>query len=211
MATASQSLFNMTVATDNAGGNQGLLMPKLAYRFRVNFINFGTAGASAIDLTKQVIDVSRPQVSFGEISLPVYNSTIYLAGRHEWQSISCNFRDDASGTVAKIIGTQVQKQLDFVEQASAASGQDYKFQTNLQVLDGGNGLKVPNVLETWELYGCFLQAVNYNTLNYGTNDAVTISLTIRFDNAIQAPLTSGIGIDVGRTVGSIATGIGASL
>ena len=29
MATASQSLFNMTVASDNAGGNQGLLMPKL--------------------------------------------------------------------------------------------------------------------------------------------------------------------------------------
>jgi len=27
MATASQSLFNMTVASDNAGGNQGLLMP----------------------------------------------------------------------------------------------------------------------------------------------------------------------------------------
>ena len=42
MAIASQSLFNMTVASDNAGGNQGLLMPKLQYRFRVNFLNFGT-------------------------------------------------------------------------------------------------------------------------------------------------------------------------
>ena len=41
MATASNSLFNMTVASDNAGGNQGLLMPKLQYRFRVNFLNFG--------------------------------------------------------------------------------------------------------------------------------------------------------------------------
>ena len=54
MAAASQSLFNMTVASDNAGGNQGLLMPKLQYRFRVNFLNFGTS-ASTNELTKQVI------------------------------------------------------------------------------------------------------------------------------------------------------------
>ena len=211
MATASQSLYNMTVATDNAGGNQGLLMPKLAYRFRVNFINFGVSGTSAIDLTKQVVDVTRPQLTFTEIPLPVYNSTIYLAGRHDWQAITTTFRDDATGSVSKLLGAQVQKQLDFVEQASAASGQDYKFQVNIQSLDGGNGLKVPQVLETWELYGCFIQSVNYNQMAYGTNDAVTISVTIRYDNAIQAPLGSGIGTDVGRTLGSIATGIGASI
>ncbi len=209
MATASQSLYNMTVATDNAGNNQGLLMPKLAYRFRVNFINFGISGNNSVDLTKQIDDISRPQVSFSEINMPVYNSTIYLAGRHEWTALTCNLRDDASGSVAKIIGAQVQKQLDFVEQAGAVSGQDYKFQTNIQILDGGNGLKTPQVLETWECYGCFLQAVNYNQLAYGTNDAMTIQMTIRYDNAIQSPLTSGIGIDVGRTFGSIATGIGS--
>ena len=210
MATASQSLYNMTVATDNSGGSQGLLMPKLAYRFRVNFLNFGVT-KDTVDLTKQMIDISRPQISFGEISLPVYNSTIYLAGRHEWQALTMNLRDDASGRIAKLIGEQVQKQLDFVEQASAASGQDYKFQLNMQVLDGGNGTKAPVVLETWECYGCFVQSVNYQSLNYGTNDAVTIALTVRYDNAIQSPLTSGVGIDVGRTLGTIATGIGSSI
>ena len=56
--------------------------------------------------------------------------------------------------------------MDFVEQASAATGQDYKFQTNVEILDGGNGAVAPIVLETWELYGCFLQTANYNTLNY---------------------------------------------
>jgi hypothetical protein len=210
MATASQSLFNMTVASDNAGGNQGLLMPKLQYRFRVNFLNFG-ASPDGIELTKQVIDCQRPNVTFQEITMNVYNSTMYLAGRHQWQTLAINIRDDASGSVAKLIGQQMQKQMDFVEQASAASGQDYKFQTNIEILDGGNGAAAPGVLETWELYGCFLQAVNYNTLNYATNDAVTIALTLRFDNAIQSPLASGVGASVGRTVGSIATGIGGSL
>ena len=210
MATASQSLFNMTVASDNAGGNQGLLMPKLQFRFRVNFLNFG-ASASSIELTKQVIDCSRPNLSFAEITLPIYNSTMYLAGKHTWAPMNINVRDDASNTVSKLVGQQLQKQMDFVEQASAATGQDYKFQTNIEILDGGNGAATPIVLETWELYGCFLQTANYNTLNYATNEAVTIALTLRYDNAIQSPIGSGVGAAVGRTVGSIATGIGSSI
>ena len=54
MATASQSLFNMTVASDNAGGNQGLLMPKLKFRFRATFDNFGVSNPKT-ELTKQIV------------------------------------------------------------------------------------------------------------------------------------------------------------
>lgn len=198
MATASQSLFNMTVASDNAGGNQGLLMPKLQFRFRVNFLNFGVDTNSGLELTKQVMDVTRPQVQFDEITLDVYNSKMYLAGKHAWQPLTINIRDDASGLISRATGQQLQKQMDFVEQASAASGQDYKFQTNIEVLDGGNGALAPQVLETWELYGCYLSQANYNSLNYATSDAATVALTIRYDNAIQAPLSSGVGQFVGR-------------
>jgi len=208
MAVASQSLFNMTVASDNAGGNQGLLMPKLQYRFRVNFLNIGTS-ASSVELTKQVVDINRPQISFEEITLPVYNSTLYLAGRHSWTELTVNLRDDAQGSVSKIVGQQIQKQLDMVEQASAATGQDYKFQTNIEILDGGNGTAVPQVLETWECYGCYLKTANYGALNYGSNEVATIALTIRYDNAVQSPLTSGVGTSVGRILGGASvTGIG---
>lgn len=214
MAIASQSLFNMTVASDNAGGNQGLLMPKLQFRFRVNFLNFGVDANGGLQLTKQVMDCARPQVQFDEITLNVYNSTMYLAGKHKWQTLAINLRDDASGSVSKAVGQQLQKQLDFVEQASAATGQDYKFQTNIEILDGGNGALAPTVLETWELYGCFIQQANYQTLNYGTSDAVSIALTLRYDNAIQAPLGSGVGTNVGRAFNGstgIATGIGSAI
>jgi hypothetical protein len=210
MAVASQSLFNMTVAADNAGNNQGLLMPKLQYRFRVSFLNFGVDVSNGLNLTKQVIDCARPQVQFDEITLNLYNSRIYLAGKHAWQPLTINIRDDASGTVSRAVGQQLQKQLDFVEQASAVSGQDYKFQTNIEILDGGNGTAVPGVLETWELYGCFLQQANYQTLNYAQSAEVTIALTLRYDNAVQSPLTAGVGTSVGRAFGGeSATGIGA--
>lgn len=208
----------MTVASDNAGGNQGLLMPKLQYRFRVNFLNFGVDVDGGLSLTKQITECARPQVQFDEIEIPVYNSRMYIAGRHQWQPLSISIRDDASGSVSKAVGQQLQKQMDFVEQASAAAGQDYKFQTNIQILDGGNGAFAPTVLETWELYGCFLQSANYNTLAYGTNEPVTIALNLRYDNAIQSESGSlgnvGVGQNIGRIVTDranqgITTGIGA--
>ena len=208
MAIASQSLFNMSVGSDNTPSTAALLMPKLQFRFRALFLNFGVGGSTQ-ELTKQVIDIARPQVSFTEIPIEIYNSRLYLAGKHEWQTTTINLRDDAAGNVAKLVGQQLQKQMDFVEQASAATGQDYKFQINYEVLDGGNGTLTPTVLETWELYGCFLQTVNYNTLNYGTNEPVTISLTVRFDNAVNSPLSSGLGVAVGRALGGTTiTGLG---
>lgn len=209
MATASQSLFNMTVAADASSNNSGLLMPKLQYRFRALFLNFGVGG-STTELTKQVMDITRPQVQFDEVQLDVYNSRIYLAGKHAWQETTVNLRDDAAGNISKLVGQQLQKQMDFVEQASAATGQDYKFQINYEILDGGNGVATPNVLETWELYGCFIKTANYNNLDYKTSDPVTIQLSIRFDNAIQSPLASGVGTNVGRAFGGTAvTGIGS--
>ena len=209
MATASNSLFNMTVGADNTPSSQGLLMPKLQYRFRALFLNFGVGGATT-ELTKQVIDITRPQLTFAEIPIDIYNSKLYLAGKPEWSTTTVNLRDDAGGNVSRLVGQQIQKQMDFIEQASAATGQDYKFQINYEVLDGGNGTSVPNVLETWELYGCFIQVVNYNTNNYSTNEPMTISLTVRYDNAIQSPINSGLGTDFGRILGgTTVTGIGS--
>ena len=211
MAISSLTKLTVPLATNDSASAQGLLMPKLQYRFRVTLENFGVNTPST-ELTKQVIDVTRPSVSFGEITIPIYNSTMYLAGRHEWQPLTINVRDDASGNVAKLVGQQLQKQMDFVQQASAASGQDYKFQTNIEILDGGNGTSVPIVLETWQVYGCFLQAANYNNLAYGSNEVVTIQLSIRYDNALQTPeTTSGVGFTVTRGVAKgIVSGVGAT-
>jgi hypothetical protein len=182
-------------------------MPKLKYRFRVTFQNFGVS-TPVTELTKQVVDFSRPNVSFEDISLPIYNSTIKLAGKYSWQDITCNLRDDAAGNVSRLVGEQLQKQLDFAEMSSASSGIDYKFTTVFEVLDGGNGANTPIALETWEIYGCFLQGVNYGDMNYGSNEAAQIAMTIRFDNALQTPAGSGVGAMVGRSLGDVATGVG---
>jgi len=205
MAVSSLTRMTVPLASDQSSATQGLLMPKLKYRFRVVFENLGVS-TPRTELTKQVIDFTRPSVTFEEIPIEVYNSRMYLAGKHTWATTTANFRDDAGGHVSRLIGEQLQKQLDFMEQASASSGIDYKFTTRCEILDGGNGSSEPVVLETWEMYGCFITEANYGDLNYGSNEPVTIGMTMRFDNAIQTPIGSGVGATVGRTLGDVITG-----
>ena len=210
MATSSLTKMTVPLASDQSSSTQGLLMPKLKYRFRVSFQNFGVS-SPVTELTKQVIDFTRPNVTFDNIDVPIYNSTIKLAGKYTWADLTCNLRDDAGGNVSKLVGEQLQKQLDFAEMSSASAGIDYKFTTVFEVLDGGNGANTPVALETWEIYGCYLQGVNYGDANYGENTAMQIALTIRFDNALQNPAGGGgggVGISVGRSLGDVATGVG---
>ena len=214
MAVSSLSKMTVPLASDQSASTQGVLMPKLKYRFRVLFENFGAANNAApvTELTKQVIDFTRPTVTFAQIDLPIYNSTIKLAGKHSWNDITCNLRDDAGANVQKLVGEQLQKQLDFMEMASASAGIDYKFITKFEVLDGGNGAVAPVVLESWELYGCYLKEVNYNDANYASSEAMTIGLSITFDNANQV-VGGGVGSAgtlVGRA-GDVATGVTTGL
>jgi hypothetical protein len=205
MAVSSLTRMTVPLASDQSSSTQGLLMPKLKYRFRVVFEGLGIS-TPRTELTKQVISFARPEVTFEEIAVPIYNSTLKLAGKHSWGDIAVEMRDDAGGNVQKRVGEQLQKQMDFMEQASAAAGIDYKFTTRCEVLDGGNGNSTPVVLETWELYGCYLKGVNYNDLNYGTSEAVTITMTMSFDNALQTPIGSGVGATIGRITGDVITG-----
>lgn len=205
MSVSSLTKFTVPLDSDQSANSQGLLMPKLKYRFRASFENFGIS-TPRTELTKQVIDITRPSVSFEEIPIEIYNSRVYLTGKHTWEAITVNLRDDVNGSVTRLVGEQLQKQFDFMEQASASSGIDYKFITRFEMLDGGNGASSPNVLETWELYGCFIQNTAYGDMNYSSSEPATIALTIRFDNAVQTPLESGVGATVARTLGSVVTG-----
>lgn len=202
------SLLNMTVplASDQSATSQGLLMPKLKYRFRVTLENFGVTNPTT-ELTKQVVSAARPNVQFEDITLDVYNSKVRLVGKHTWQTLNMVIRDDAQGQVSRLIGEQLQKQMDFFEQSSAAAGTSYKFTSRIEMLDGGNGSYEPNVLETWEVYGCYLKSVDYGSLDYKESSAMEITLQIEYDNALQIPLnSSGVGISVGRAITALATG-----
>jgi hypothetical protein len=211
MAVASLTNFTVPLPTGSSATTQGLLMPKLKYRFRVNFIGFGVSTNNVVELTKQVVDAKRPTVKFNSQVIDIYNSKVYFQGKPEWDPLNITLRDDSTGAVSQMVGEQIQKQFDFQEQASASSGIDYKFQLQIEILDGGNGGNGPNVLESWSLYGCFLDQVDYGELNYNSQDPQTIALTVRFDNAEQSKAggqTAGVGFGatIAQNIGATITG-----
>ena len=89
MAISSLSRLTVPLDSNASSSSQGLLMPKLQYRFRVSLENFGVSTPTT-ELTKQVVDVTRPNVSFEQITLDVYNSKVFLAGKHTWEPITLN-------------------------------------------------------------------------------------------------------------------------
>lgn len=206
MAIASLNRFTVPLATNQSASTQGLLMPKLKYRFRAVFENFGVS-SDRVELTKQVASISRPNVNFNPFVIEAYNSKVNLVGKPSWEPVTVTLRDDAGGNVSKLVGEQIQKQFDFAEQASASSGIDYKFLLKFEMLDGGNGANQPNVLETWELYGAFVNQVNYGEMSYTESAPAEIVLTVTYDNAVQTPTGTGVGTAVGRTLGTLITGI----
>lgn len=184
MSIASLSKFTVPLASGQSSSTQGMLMPKLGYRFRIMFENFGVSG-STTELTKQVQKAARPNVDFTDQTIELYNTKVHYAGKPSWKAFTVTLRDDVTGAVSKLVGEQLQKQFDFMEQSSAASGGNYKFTMAIEMLDGGNGANNPIVLERWECYGCYVQAANYNALDYSTQTPQTIDLTIQPDNCIQ--------------------------
>lgn len=55
----------------------------------------------------------------------------------------------------------------------------YKKDLYLKMLDPGGA-----VCETWEMRGTWITGVDFGTLDYASADAMTCSLTLRFDKAI---------------------------
>lgn len=162
------------------GESQGTLMPKLQYRFRVNFINMG-AGDTKV-ATNNVVSVTRPNMTHDEVLVDTYNSRIYLAGKHTWEPVTIELRDDITSETSRLLDQQVAKQIDMANQSSPQAGVSYKFQIEIENLNGAN--PDPVVLDTWVLSGCYISNLTYNETNYASGgEYQSISVQIRYDNA----------------------------
>jgi len=176
--TETKSKFGVPI-TGQTGS--GILMPKLKYRFRVSLLNNFGGNAETKVLTQNVQSVKRPTIQVEDVIIDSYNSRSYLQGKHTWEPITITVRDDITNQVAKLVGAQVQRQLNHFQQSTPASGSDYKFDTQIEILDGVNA----GASEVWFLEGCFLTNVDYSDSDYSANDPVQVIMTVRYDNAIH--------------------------
>lgn len=172
--------FGVPLGGAQGGGRGGMLMPKTKQKFRVRVTQFGPVNGG-LELTQQVESVGRPSMQQQAQQVHSYNSIAYYGGKAEWQAITLTVRDDISNAVSRLVGHQMQKQMNFFQQTSPQAGSNYKFKMFIETLDGSNDA----MLEQWVLEGCFLESVNYEQFDYKTSDAMTIEMSVRYDNATQ--------------------------
>jgi hypothetical protein len=175
------------------GVNQGVLHPKQKYRFRVVWYNFGE-NFGLREMTANVMTCTRPKVTYEEVKLDSYNSVVWIQGKHSFDAIEIKLRDDITNSVITSVGAQVQKQMNHFEQTSAVAGINYKFAMEIHSLDG----TVNEELESWYLEGCFINVAQYGDGDYSSGDPQEVTLTIRFDNAVNL---AGPNTNEGMSVG----------
>ena len=178
----------------------GILMPKLKNKWRVMFQGIGDGSGLSSDLSMQAVTVTRPNLTFEQVKLDRYNSTAYVAGKHEWEPCNIVVQDDITGLASSIIQSQLEMQQELIGAsgpflATAATASAYKFGMKLDQLDGNE-----TVVEEWLLEGCWIAGSDYGELDYGASEVVTISLQIRFDHARQVIVQNGLGTAIGGTL-----------
>ena len=118
-----------------------------------------------------------PSVTFGEIVLDHINVKRKLKGKSMWNSISITIYD-------AIVPSAAQATMQWIRlHHESATGRDgyssqYKKDIKLQQLSG-----LGEVIEEWTLYGCYLQNVNFGSLDWSAEDVVTIEATLNYDYA----------------------------
>jgi len=184
------------------GVGTGILQPKQTNKWRVTFQNMG-AGADSQPISMQAVTVQRPTVQFAKVELHRYNSVSYIAGKHRWDPIEIVIEDDVTGSATAVLQAQLQNQQWLIGAegqwlAAAGEGSIYKFAAKIDMMDGND-----QVTESWTMEGCFLENVKYGDLDYGTSDAVKISITMSYDHARQ--LVGGYARGPGVATGGAGT------
>lgn len=186
------------------GAGSGILHPRLKNKFRITFLNLGqlVSGTNSRDLTMQVTTITLPSIQWSEIPIHRYNSTAYVAGKHEWQPIDITVEDDITGLAATVIKAQAETQqriigvdLDGRWLNTAATGSDYKFGGKIEQLDGDE-----TVVQTWILEGCWFVSINFGDRDYSASEAATIQMSLRFDHARTIESGTGFGTALGGQV-----------
>jgi len=153
--------------------------PKRGFKFLVRLAEMD-GGA-----TWYASKADKPKFSVSETPHKYINHTFYYPGKVEWETVTITLVDpaepDAAENTMKLLadaGYDVPKNAeDFNTIISKKSGVGALGKVTVEQIGSTSSDK----LETWELHNAWLQAVNFSSLDYESEELSTIELTIRFD------------------------------
>lgn len=121
---------------------------------------------------------SRPNITQKETEIPFLNTSTYVIGRYNWETITVTLRDPIGPSASQAIMEWVRLHSESVTGRQGYSA-GYKRDVELEMLDP-TGV----VVQKWILKNTMLTTANFGDLNYSTDELANITITLRFDYAI---------------------------
>ena len=121
---------------------------------------------------------NRPSITFEEVELNHMNVKRFVKGKGTWETLEFTMYDPVVPSGAQSIMEWVRLHHESVTGRDGYSD-FYKKDIDIQVLG-----PVGDIVETWKLKGAWIQAANFNDLDFSSSDPVEISVTLRYDYAI---------------------------
>lgn len=146
--------------------------PKRQNRFILRF-------PSSLGINEWFVEsTARPHIIINPVEIQFLNTSTFVAGRFNWQTLNVTFRDPIGPSAAQALMEWVRLHAESVTgRMGYAAG--YKKDIDLELLDP-TGV----VVEKWILYGTFLSDVNFNQLSYSQDGLATITATLRMDRCV---------------------------
>ena len=146
--------------------------PKRQNRFILRF-------PSSLGINEWFVEsTARPHIVINPTEIQFLNTSTFVAGRFNWQTIPVTFRDPIGPSAAQALMEWVRLHAESVTgRMGYAAG--YKKDLDLEMLDP-TGVAV----EKWILQGTFLTDVNFDSLGYSDDALATITATLRPDRCI---------------------------
>ncbi len=146
--------------------------PKRMNRFILRF-------PSSLGINEWFVEsAARPHITINPVEIPFLNTSTFVAGRFNWQTIPVTFRDPIGPSAAQAAMEWVRLHAESVTgRRGYAAG--YKKDLDLELLDP-TGVAV----EKWILQGCLITSVNFGSLNYGGDDIMGVDMKLQPDRCI---------------------------
>jgi hypothetical protein len=122
---------------------------------------------------------ARPKLAVESTEIPFLNATTWLPGKAKWEPIQVTYRDVAGAGAGDMTSLYnwILSIYNFNDKVNLP--QNEKKGWNGQVfLTLYDGCGMP--LEQWTLDSCYPEMIDFGGLDYGSNDEVTIDLTLRY-------------------------------
>lgn len=144
--------------------------PKVAFRFLLSI-----DGIPAYLMKAS----SMPSLDNGEIVIDYINTDFKVKGKSRWQDITITLYDPVDPSAALAVHDWIKIHHNSESGEDGFAFDEYKKDITIEALDP-HGAPV----ETWDIKGAFIGASNWGDMDWSTDEAKTIELTIKYDYAV---------------------------